>query len=1497
MKNNTFAPLTCSLGSFAGDVVDQKSKLNSLPNDVCKECRGLPIVITTIARALRNKRRRADWDDALRELRKPSPLNFTGLLEEEYSKIALSYYYLKGDELKKIFLIASLMVNNSSILDLLKYVMGLEILEGVNLTMEQARNRVDKLVGDLKDSCLLLDSSTNERFSMHDIVRIVALTIACKEEHVFTEGNDVGKEWTNKDELRKCTKISLASSKVISEQWPEGLDCPVLEFFYMNMMGSSFKIPENFFTGLPKSKVLNLSGLSLLPSSLGLLTNLQTLSLDNSNIQDVVVIGELKRLKILSLRHSAIKQLPEEIAKLTQLRLLDLSNCRELKIIAPNVISSLSKLEELYMSGCNVLWQVEGLGVERRSASLDELKHLRQLTTLEIDIRDDKILPKGLFSTNLERYKISIGHELSSYFPGYILGLHDDSMIIDSFMWNEHETLRTLRLKLNSFIWPAELQRFKNAEFLCLDRLNGIKDDLYELDKEGFSQLKHLHVLNNPNLLHIVDSTKCISVDSFPAFPILESLILFNLIKLEKICYGEPTTKSFYNLKFILVKSCAQLENIFSFSNASRSLPKLQRIKVKDCQNMKEIFAVEREYNVNNNEEIDHEIKFSQLRFLTLDSLKSLASFYSRLKTPPTLQTRQKELTINLQSNDTLMPLFSEKVIFPNLEALELKAIDSQMIWDSQLPPMSDCYQHLTRLIIKDFGKLKYVFPSSMVKKFKQLQHLVIRSCKELKEIVTKEGVEASPTFIFPQVVFPNLEALELKAINSQMMWDSQLPPMFECYRNLTHLIIKNSGKLKYVFPSSMVKNFKQLQHLEIRSCKELKEIVAKEGEEAPPTFIFPRIEFLKLGNLPELTTFYPGIHTSEWPKLKKLQVSSCDKLQMSTSQCKVAFLKLKDLPELIGLCLGLHISEWPMLKELQVSKCDKLQLTSDFKFNADWEELRLRGDNIMTWQCLFLEHFFFKGTIEIKGDKSTNFLLDILQRSIHIEKLILSKSLYKEIFSYGEKDKHKRTLMQIKSLKLSSLAKLKCVWKQDSKLDFVLQNLGVLEVYDCGRLISLLPSHASFANLTVLRVDRCLGLTNLFVPSTAKSLVQLMEMKIENCRMIVEIISNEDHEDLRVEDEIVFSKLKLLSLEDLESLTCFCFGNYNFQFPVLEELTVKNCSNMKTFSKATVSVRSLRNIKFEHDYNEEECWKGDLNTTIQHLHKKVVNSNFEKLALSGNDMMPVWQVPLPEHQFCQVKVLEVIRDESAHIPIEILQRFKNLEKLVLKLSSYQEIFSCGEDEKHVGMLTQLKALLLWGLFDLKYMWKQDSHVYSNLQNLEILQVCCCDNLINLLPSSASFENLTILKIWNCSGLINLVSSSTAKSLVRLKEMSIFQCEMMIQVVSNEGDKQNDEIVFEELKSLVFYDLESLTSFCSGNYSFRFPTLEKLVVDECSKMKTFSEGVLSTPSLQKVKQSWIDNEGYWEGDLNTTIQNQHKNLNIQIYGKDYSGQTSMKSPE
>lgn len=89
---------------------------------------------------------------------------------------------------------------------------------------------------------------------------------------------------------------------------------------------------------------------------------------------DTIVVGELKNLSILSLRESNISKLPKDIGLLCCLQLLDLSHCFELKVIAPNVLSSLVAIEELFMGNSCVEWETEGLNNERDNTSLVELK-------------------------------------------------------------------------------------------------------------------------------------------------------------------------------------------------------------------------------------------------------------------------------------------------------------------------------------------------------------------------------------------------------------------------------------------------------------------------------------------------------------------------------------------------------------------------------------------------------------------------------------------------------------------------------------------------------------------------------------------------------------------------------------------------------------------------------------------------------------------------------------------------------------------------------------------------------------------------------------------------------------------------------------------------------------------------------------------------------------------------------------------------------------------
>ncbi|KAH1045327.1 hypothetical protein J1N35_036111 [Gossypium stocksii] len=168
-------------------------------------------------------------------------------------------------------------------------------------------------------------------------------------------------------------------------------------------------------------------------------------------------------------------------------------------------------------------------------------------------------------------------------------------------------------------------------------------------------------------------------------------------------------------------------------------------------------------------------------------------------------------------------------------------------------------------------------------------------------------------------------------------------------------------------------------------------------------------------------------------------------------------------------------------------------------------------------------------------------------------------------------------------------------------------------------------------------------------------------------------------------------------------------------------------------------------------------------------------------------------------------------------------------------------------------------------------MWRKDSELGHILSNLQTLTIDGCDDLINIGASSLSFKNLTTLKVSICEMMTNLFTPLVVESLVQLTTMGVSYCTKMTEIVAHEGDYRQTT-VFGKLKCLKLNNLQSLTSFCPGSYTFNFPCLEEVVVEECPKLKIFSEGFLSTPQLQSVKQGCFDEKECWAGDLNTTIQ-------------------------
>ncbi|KAK2640737.1 hypothetical protein Ddye_022500 [Dipteronia dyeriana] len=1175
-----------------------------------------------------------------------------------------------------------------------------------------------------------------------------------------------------------------------------------------------------------------------------------------------------------------IEKLSEQIRHLTMLRLLDLTDCSKLSYIPPKVMSSLTKLEALYMGNTSVQWQVERSNIERSNVSIDELKHLQYLTILEIQIPDGK-MSKGLLSPQLERYKIFIG----SY----------------EWQWNFHsKTSRMLKLKLdtNEGGIISQLKEIRELELL---EVSGVRNVLYDLDRNGFSELKHLSVKDNSHLLCIVDSKHSVSCDALPS---LESLILLHLNGLENICNGPLGAQFFRRLRSIKVQSCNKLNNIFSFTT-DKVLPHLQEIRVSYCNYMEEIFAIGGQDEANNSELVHETIKFSQLCIRKLDTLPRLKSFYCKVKTTSPLRltsdTNAREI-ISEEELDIPPSLFNEKVSFPNLENLEIYNINVEKIWHNQFPTMS-CVQNLTRLIVNVCGNLKELFSSSMVNSFVQLQYLQICKCPRLEKMVViteklKEGekrdkfsfrqlnhliimdleklrrlcygnyiefpslkemrIESCPQlkeFIFDDKVgFPSLEEMKISLMtNLKMIWHNQVAEVSFC--KLKSLEVKYCQKLLTVLPSNMFGSLLSLESLHVSECASVEEIFDLQGIK-----LFEERESIAATQSRELCNTYDPQIMICFANLQKLKVSECQSIENLFSENlkvameeanarlvfpKLTFLELDELPKLRTSYPGRHTVEGPVLKELKLQRCGI--------YDPD-EEGQIQ-------QPHFLETL---DVYEIHVEKIWYNLRPIISSSVeNLTKLVVYDcGNLKELFSSsmvvtkGLRKKERRNTMsfpKLNYLEMKYLAKLTklCLGyyiEFPSLKEFTIHECPESKafIFDdkvryCQKLFSVLPSNmfGRFSSLESLYVTDCGSLEEIFDlqginyeerhsiaatqsrdPQIMLSFANLQNFEVSYCQSLKNLFSVSMVAKEEPPARFLFPKLSTLKLHELPDLCVLNPSRHTVVGPVLKRLELRHCGEESQMQQPLFLV--------------EEAFPC-----------------LEELNLAGKNAMIMWQSQVSECFFHKLKILEVANDESTVLPLSIIQRFPNLEMLSLEESSYEEIFLYKDVQ---GTPAKMKKLVLYILKDLKYIWKQDSRLDLILQNLEVLRVGSCDSLINLLPPSASFQNLTILEVVSCSSLKYMGTSSTAKSLVQLIKMSISYCEKMTEVVGNQGDLMEDKIIFSNLK-------------------------KELEVFKSPDIKIFSRGDLTTQILREVKIDEKSVELYHYADLNKAIQQFHGKAN------------------
>ncbi|KAF6159106.1 hypothetical protein GIB67_032723 [Kingdonia uniflora] len=770
-KNDSLELFRQEVGQVDSDALREMSE------EIVNECGGLPLAIVTLARALR-KEDKGVWTDVIPQLRKSM---YEGM-DIVNASIKMSYDFLKTRETKLCFLLLGLYPEDYRVtMDILVgYAMGEDLL-GDGETLREARGNLRIKLNSLVSSGLLLKGDDEGYVMMHDIVRDAAISIARENRNESIMSSGLGlQKWPKLKEAGKCLRLSLMSNDIreVPANTPEYSQLVTLSLASNRSLED---IPDGFFEGMKCLATLDLSdiGISSLPQSLSSLNNcLRSLYLDKCiHLEDISLIGNLKTLEILNLKGTAIERLPEEISRLTNLKMLNLSRTYKLKSIAPNVISSLSSLEELYMRKSFSRWEIEGTG---DNASLVEVASLTNLTSLYLKIENTQWLSTDIGPCHhwekLEKFYTSMG----------------DSTTVRIAKSERCVTLTTRSDSYPVAAWVNVLM-VKTYE-LYLEECYGLKN-VSELNPMGrFYNLKTLTIYGCKEMEYVVNVEEQVEDTMLPQ---LEFLKLSYMEELNAIWNGPLVERSFEKLRVLGIRDCKNLVSILP-SRLWTRLQNLEEIKIKKCPKLEKVFESD------GFEEGPTSIfKLRSIRLYYLYSLTSIWKEAVPLIRLENLKTLNVIYCPSLRSR-YLFPSMAFAQRFQQLEELSVRFFPqfTKLIADEEERieiKSSPIFSNLKRLEIRDCHGLKYFFPIQILQSLLQLEDLWVDDCSEMEELFEFEECQEKEDGSM-NIRLPRLRKLQLW--NLPRLWSffshsRRLPRLFLECPSLETLDIQECPNLK----------------------------------------------------------------------------------------------------------------------------------------------------------------------------------------------------------------------------------------------------------------------------------------------------------------------------------------------------------------------------------------------------------------------------------------------------------------------------------------------------------------------------------------------------------------------------------------------------------------------------------------------------------------------------------------------------------------------------
>ena len=490
------------------------------------------------------------------------------------------------------------------------------------------------------------------------------------------------------------------------------------------------------------------------------------------------------------------------------------------------------------------------------------------------------------------------------------------------------------------------------------------------------------------------------------------------------------------------------------------------------------------------------------------------------------------------------------------------------------------------------------------------------------------------------------------------------------------------------------------------------------------------------------------------------------------------------------------------------------------------------------------------------------------------------------------------------------------------------IKNLSFLRVLDLSNTqISVLPqSFSLLINLQALYLDYCKRLIDISIVGSLKKL-EIFSM-IQCSISLWEISRDKGHlTNLRIldangaKDLIIPSKVisKLHKLEELYTLHCGFedWGSKVVREGEETELGFAGLSNLKFLQVCISDAKYMpKNVKVEPDWEYFYIYIGshfkksfypDYKSRTLVLETAIMSSlpdwfinavakKTEKLEYYNCKGMSDIAMEYDHGRLHKLKHLKVSNSDYSWVDLKELMNitrrvqtgpvFENLEELHLRHLDYLEELCVGElppgslfnlkvfhvDEckmlknvsKFVQKLPNLEKLELNRMNELDYVFRCEGFEpeQPKLREMRLWDLKALRSICNGPAPPAMFQSLKILTFHCCKVLQSLFTSDVAQCLVQLEDLIVESCPLLERVVEAVN---NEKTVLPKLKKLVLEDLPMLYGPSATTADIECPSLEHLIVVECTHI-SFS---ISSEESSESRNPFLTSASNYFGSRNT----------------------------